>query len=118
MKESPVFGRTHDLLQWLLRVTEHFPRGQRFVLARRVQDTAFDLQEALLEAGITSGPGRAPALQRADVQLAKLRYYLRLSREMDWLGVGQYEHASVMLDEIGRFTGGWRRKERESSPGA
>ena len=110
MRDSPIFARTHDLLQWLLRATEHFPRSQRFALARRAQDTALDLQEALLEAGIAAGATRSPALVRADVELAKLRYDVRLSREMERLSVGQYEHASKLLDEIGRLLGGWRRK--------
>lgn len=113
MNESPIFARTHDLLIWLLHATEGFPRSQRFVLARRVQDTAFDLQEALLEAGLGREAGRGAALQRADLLLAKLRFYIRLSQELTWLSLGQYEHAARMLDEVGRLLGGWQRKERE-----
>lgn len=116
MKESPIFSRTYDLLQWLLRVTEHFPRSQRFVLARRIQDTAFNMQESLLEAGLKHGTARQEALLRADLSLAKLRFYVRLSLDMEWINLGQYEHVSRMLDEIGRLLGGWQRKEREKQP--
>ncbi len=55
MKESPIFARTHDLLLWLIPQTLKFPRSQRFVLAKRVQDTALDFHEHLLEAGLTIG---------------------------------------------------------------
>ena len=37
MKESPIFTRTYDLLQWLIPVTVKFPRQQRFVLASAIQ---------------------------------------------------------------------------------
>ncbi len=118
MSESPIFARTYDLIEWLLHVTEHFPRSQRFVLARRIQDAAFDLQDELLRAGLRRGPERGKSLEAADLQLARLRYYLRLAHEMSWLGMGQYEHVSRMIDELGRLLGAWLRKERETRPQA
>lgn len=113
MKESPIFVRTYDLLQWLLQATGNFPKSQRFVMAKRIQETAFDFQEALLEAGLRSGETRTESLTQADIALSKLRFYLRLSMELTWLTAGQFEHASRMVDEIGRLLGGWQRKLRE-----
>lgn len=113
MKQSPIFVRTYDLLQWLLRATESYPRSQRFVLARRIQDAAFDLQDALLEAGAQDGDARQQSLRRADLHLSKLRLYMRLSLDLDWLRLGQYEHAARMMDEVGKLLGAWLGKERE-----
>lgn len=115
MQESPIFVRSYDLLKWLLHATERYPRSQRFVLAQRLQVAAFDLQDALVAAGRGSGDARRRSLDTADYHLARLRLYLRLSLDMQWLSMGQYEHASRMLDEIGRLLGGWQRKERESA---
>ncbi|MCW5851043.1 MAG: four helix bundle protein, partial [Anaerolineae bacterium] len=70
-----------------------------------------ELQEALLLAGVRASQ-RREGLDQADVALAKLRFYLRLSLDMQWLSLGQYEHASRLTDEIGRLLGGWQRKER------
>ena len=113
MKQSPIFVRTYDLLQWLLHATENYPRSQRFVLARRIQDAAFDLQEALLAAGAQSGSARQESLHRADLHLSKLRLYMRLSLDLGWLQLGQYEHVARMMDEVGKLLGGWLGKERE-----
>lgn len=110
MKESPIFARTHDLLLWLIPCTLHFPREQRFVLARRLQDTALDLQERLLEAALNKGNGRRAALTQADVTLAKLRYHLRLAQELDLLSERQYAHAAGLVAEIGRLLGAWMKK--------
>lgn len=112
MRESPIFSRTYDLLQWMLRATMNYPRSQRFVLAKRVQDTAFDLQEALIEAGLSAKEQRLGALHDADMALAKLRFHIRLSHDMGWLSLSQYEHVARMTDEVGRLLGGWLRKER------
>ncbi len=106
MKQSPIFTKTYDLLLWLIPATTKFPREQRFVLAKRVQETALNFQERLLEAGVQQGQYRRRALVEADGELAKLRFYLRLSHDLDLISHRQYEHASKMVVEVGRLLGG------------
>ena len=110
MNESPIFARTHDLLLWLIPRTLRFPKEQRFVLARRLQDRALDLQEVLLAAALGSGEARESALARADIVLAQLRYHLRLALELAVLDTRQYAHVTGMVTEIGRMLGAWRKK--------
>jgi len=87
-----------------------FPRSQRFLLARRVQDAALDFQERILEAAL-GGEGKRPGrLEEADVELAKLRFYLRLCRDLELMSLGQYEHVARMVAGIGRLLGAWRKK--------
>ncbi len=107
MKESPIFTRTYDLLRWLIPATVKFPRQQRFVLAGAIQQAALTFQEQLIEASYADKP--APALQQADVTLAKLRFYLRLCRDLQLLSLGQYAHVAKMVNEIGRLLGGWQK---------
>ena len=35
--------------------------------------------------------------------------YLRMAMTWHWISIGQYEHASRMVLEIGRLLGGWRK---------
>jgi hypothetical protein len=109
MKDSPIFARTHDLVLWLVERSESFPRSQRFVLTKRLQDAALDFQEMILEAGLSSGDKRRRRLADADLELQKLRFYLRLCHEMAWLSTGQYGHAAGMVAEVGRLMGGWTK---------
>ena len=111
MKESPIFTRTYDLLRWLIPATVKFPRQQRFVLAESVQRTGLRFQEELIEAAYSTEPG--PALKAADVTLTKLRFYLRLCRDLELLTLGQYAHVSRMVGEIGRLLGGWMKTIKE-----
>ena len=110
MQESPIFTRTHDLLLWLIPATIKFPREQRFVLARAVQETALRFHGTLLEAALTKGRGESRALARADVDLARLRAYLRLCRDMELITLAQYKHVAAIVSEVGRLLGGWREK--------
>ena len=115
MKESPIFTRTYDLLRWLIPLTIKFPRTQRFVLATRLQETVLRFQEHLIEAGRSPEP--APILAQADTDLAKLRLYMRLCRDLELIKFGQYEHGQRMVNEIGRLMGGWRKKVDTSHTG-
>jgi hypothetical protein len=110
MKQSPIFARTHDLVLWLLRRSESFPRSQRFVLTKRLQDAALDFQETLVEAALGQEQDLRGCLRRADIELGKLRFYLRLCHELAWLSPGQYGHVSRMVAEVGRLLGGWQKK--------
>jgi four helix bundle protein len=107
--ESPIFARTYDLLRWLIPVTIKFPRQQRFVLAAAVQQSALRLHERLIEAVHSEAAARLDTLAQADVEIDKLRHYLRLSHDLELITAGQYEHAAQRLAEIGRLLGGWRR---------
>ncbi len=109
MKQSPIFAKTYDLLLWLIPATTKFPREHRFVLAKVVQETALDFQEELLEAALGYAKTRHRHLNKADIRLAKLRFYLRLCKDLGLFTMRQYQHVSKMVAEIGRLLGGWRK---------
>lgn len=110
--EMVIFTQTYDLLLWLLPQCERFPKAQRFVVTQRLQGALLDFQEAIFEANARGGAPRLQHLQAADAHLNKLRLYLRLARQWDWLSSGQYEHVSRMVTGIGRLLGGWIKQTR------
>jgi hypothetical protein len=54
-------------------------------------------------------------LQAADAHLDKVRLYLRLVHQWEWLTNGQYEHVSRMVNELGKLLGGWIRQTRKGA---
>lgn len=109
MQESPIFTKTFDLLAWLLPATLKFPKEQRFVLAQRLQNSAFNFYEAITAASLSKQAGGY--LQQADIELQRVRLYLRLGVRLGFFNKGQYEHGAVMIEEIGKLLGGWRKKQ-------
>ena len=97
---------------WLLPHCDDFPKSQRFVITRRLQDAALDFQESLFDANARSGSARLACLQDADAHLNKLRLYLRFAFEWKWLSTGQYEHVSRMVADIGKLLGGWLKQTK------
>jgi len=51
----PIFVRTFDFMQWILPVTNHFPKTQRHIFTKRLLDAVFDLRERLEEANHRKG---------------------------------------------------------------
>jgi len=114
-EDMVIFSRTYDFVSWLLPLTMNFPRSQRFVVTRRLQEAALNFQERLVEANHQRGEGRAAGLRAADVELLKVRLYLRYCERWQWLSGGQYRHASEMVVEIGRLLGGWQKSVTQGS---
>lgn len=111
-KELVIFTQTYDLLTWLLPQCDRFPKTHRFVVTQRLQGALLDFQEAIFEANSRSGLFRLRHLEAADAHLNKLRLYLRLARQWDWLSSGQYQHVSRMVAGVGKLLGGWIRQTR------
>lgn len=115
--EMPIFTRTFDFLSWLLPLTIHFPRAQRFTFTQRLLNAAFDLREHLEAANAVTGSSRRALLDQADLDLNRVRTYLRLAARWEWISAGQYQHAAELVAEIGRLLGGWKKvKPIDSTP--
>ena len=77
---------------WLIPTVERFPRSQKFLLGDRIQSTALDVLERLIEATYTRR--RSSHLAAANLGLEKLRFLVRLARDLQILDARRYEHAA------------------------
>jgi 23S rRNA-intervening sequence protein len=111
---SPALERGYQFLAWLVPTLDKFPRRQKFLLGDRIENTALDVLEGLVEATYTRNRGRI--LEAVNLKLDKLRFLFRLSAELQLLDQRRYEHASRGIDEIGRLVGGWIRAHRGQAP--
>jgi len=108
-REAPIYVATHDMLNWLVPHLEKWPRPQRFLLAREVMESATHFYRLLLRARKVQGQARAATLLDADTELETLKALLRLGQERRYMNLGQYQHISKGLSDIGRQLGGWRK---------
>lgn len=107
---GPAVEATYGFLLWLIPTVEKFPRSQKFLLGDRMQNTALDLLETLVDATYTRQ--RRDLLNRANLDLERLRFLLRLSNDLRHLDMRRYEHGIRSLEEVGRLIGGWLRADR------
>lgn len=109
-KAGPALEAMFRFIVWLIPTLDKFPRSQRFLLGDRIQSTALDVLEQLIDA--TYSKARERALGEANLGLEKLRFLLRIGVELHYLDLRRYEHAARSVDEIGRMVGGWIKANR------
>ena len=104
----------YRFMLWLVPTVEKFPQRQKFLLGDRLQTTALEVLERLVEATYTRD--RRRHLTAANLGIEKLRFLCRLAKDLGHLDERRYEHAARALDETGRLIGGWR-KAHEAAQG-
>jgi len=109
-RDLPVFVKWLDFLEWLLPVTERFPKRVRFTFSDRINQLALDVVEDLIEARYTKE--KQAHLRRANLRLEKLRVLLRLSQRMHFLDYKRFEYAMKYINEVGKMLGGWLRQQQ------
>ena len=97
----------YQFLLWLLPTIEKFPKSHKFTFGDRIENTALDVLEALIDATYTRD--RTQHLRRANLGIEKLRFLLGLAADLRLLDRRRYEHAARTLDETGRLIGGWMK---------
>ena len=100
---------------WLAAAIEKFPKSHKFTIGERIETTALDVLEALIEAIYTRE--RIQHLRSANLGIEKLRFLLRLAADLKLLDRRRYEHAPRTLDETGRLIGGWMKAHATASSG-
>ncbi len=111
-EQMVIFTRTYDLLSWLIPRSLSFPRSQRFVVTKRLQDAALSFQGRIIEANRQRGRMRPDRQRPADAEPDQAPLYPRLARRWQRLSEGQYRHVSEMVKEIGAMLGGWIEQTR------
>src|SRR5262245_49177890 len=113
MKESPIFLKSVEMLEWLLRHTAKFPKHHRFVMAKRIEETALAFHDQLVWA--TKAHDKTAPLTEADFHLERLKVYNRLAVRLKLSSFAQYEYLAKELDALGKLLGGWQRSLKRST---
>jgi hypothetical protein len=108
--EIPAVTKLYDIILWLMPQVEKFPRDLKFTLGDRVINTLLDSLETIIEA--TYSRDKQHLLRKLNLQFEKLRYLVRLSKDVKAINIKKYAFISSEIDELGRMTGGWLKAER------
>lgn len=110
--ELPIFTHWLQFLEWLLPVTERFPKRVRFTVSDRMDNLALDIALDLVEARYSRD--KLPILYRINLRLEKLRVLLRLCHRLQYLPHAGYEHAAKAVNTVGKEVGGWIKDRRRA----
>jgi hypothetical protein len=112
-KEVDAITRLYDFILWMIPKLEKFPRSQKFLLGDRIESLMLDILELLIEASYSKK--KQTTLQAANLNLEKLRYLIRISKDLKLINLKAYEFAANAIDSIGRSIGGWLKYSRREN---
>ncbi|OPL09454.1 MAG: hypothetical protein AVO38_11040 [delta proteobacterium ML8_D] len=90
-KEVDAITKLYDFILWIIPKLDKFPRSQKFLIADRIETILLDVLDLLIEAAYSkkkSGP-----LHVANLKLERLRYLIRLSKDLKLLSLKSAEQA-------------------------
>lgn len=105
----PIVTKAYDLSCWLLPRVNDFPRSYRFVLGDRLINVSLDIVEGLIEA--SHRRDKRHLLEALSVKLNRLRFLVRLSKDLKLLTLNRYEYAAREMNEVGAMLGGWLKQQ-------
>jgi len=108
--ELPIVQKTYDLIKWYVPILSRLPRDHKFGLGDRMVTILYDLLEGFITARYARN--KLAILEALSGKLDILQYQTRLLRDFEQMEVNRYEHASRLLDELGRQLTGWLGQQR------
>ena len=111
LRESPIFVKTYDLLLWIQNHTGHYPKHERFRLAKRIEDTAFEFYDQILRAALVEE--KAHELKEGELLLKKLTTLCRIAKDSNYMTPNQYLFVSEKLVELARLIHAWKKRENQ-----
>jgi hypothetical protein len=105
--QENIMTHTYDFLLYIVPQLSKYPRAQKFLLADRIQNYSLELLELLVEAYYSDKATKKPLLKKANILLEKMRFLVRLSKDLKCIDLHRYEVISKKINEIGQQLGAW-----------
>ncbi len=104
-KELEVLPKIYDFTLYFSKKYTNYPKKYKFTLGERINKHLFDLLEHIIEARYTTK--RKRFLFSANMSLEKLRFMIRISKDLECITAKEYEFMARSINEIGGMIGNW-----------
>ena len=100
-----ILQKIMDMMEYAYPALAQYPKSEKFALVTDIKHCMDAMLERCIEA--QKHYYKKNTLQLLDVEILKLRAYLRLSHTLHFLPTKKYEVWSGKVVEIGKMLGGW-----------
>jgi len=104
-EELLIVKKITDMMEYAYLALAQFPRSEKNGIVIDMKRCIDRLLERAIEAN--KKYFKKNTLQEMDVELAKLKKYIRLAYRLKFLPFKKYKNWTEMTKEIGRMLGGW-----------
>lgn len=108
MNEVKILPALYDFIVWFSPKLSNYPKKYKYTLGDRILSLQLEILESIIDAKYSSSK-KSHFLRKANLQLEKLRFLIRLSKDLLCISITQYEYAAKSINEIGKMVGGWEK---------
>ena len=104
-REFLLLQKILDMMEYGYVALRQFPKSERYALSTDMKRC----MDEMLSLAITAQKRyyKKTTLQDLDIEIMKLRVYIRLAYRLRFLDIQKYEVWSGLVIEIGKMLGGW-----------
>jgi len=74
-------------------------------LGQQIENTILQILKGIIQVNVEIN--KKPYLKQISVELDKLRILIRLSKDLKFISIRQYQFIAEKINEIGKMLGGW-----------
>ena len=105
-----ILQKVYDMILYAYGALAQYPKSEKFALVVDMKRCMSLILTRTIEA--QKKYYKKTTLQELDVEIAKLKAYMRLSHDLKFLPTKKYEIWSAMVVEIGKMLGGWIKSQQ------
>ncbi len=106
-----VVQKAYDWALWIIPKVEKFPKSFKFSIGQSLVTASIELLMNLVDA--TYQARNAGSLGAAVREVNRIRYLMRLAKDLRVVNLAGHEFAGKAMDEVGRMAGGWLKSTRQ-----
>jgi hypothetical protein len=95
-KEITILPVVYDLILWHSPKISHYPKKYKYTLGERITNCLLDILDSIIEAKYASKK-KNHFLRKANLDLEKLRFMIRLSKDLFCINIKSYEYVSLKM---------------------
>ena len=105
MEEMKIQQKVFEMMEYAYVCLQQFPKSEKFALVADIKRCMNLILERVVEG--SKKYYKKTTLQELDVEVTKLKAYIRLSYKLGFLPIKKYEIWAEKVVEIGKMVGGW-----------
>lgn len=112
-KEIEILPKLYDLILWYSQKISKYPKKYKYTIGDRITNCKLDILEKIIEAKYNERKKKSHFLRQANITIEKLRFLVRLSKDLQCISIKEYEYSQKEINEIGKMVGGWEKYSKE-----
>ena len=98
IEDMKIFHKTYEFIKWLHTLLNKFPKSEKYTMAQKIENTSLNFLESIIQSN--NDFDKKESLQKAIIELDKLRIFFRLSKDLQFISFDQYEYGSNLINDL------------------